>query len=115
MNKKKITLILTLTLLTTFFTSCYSPNPLYGKWADNFGNTITFFTDLNFSAKIYNFYNIQEDFEGAYNVIENVMSFTKSDGSTTLTEWDIRGSILYITWTTGDGETLNLSLYRVSK
>lgn len=94
--------------------SCYSPNPIYGKWADNNGNQITFNNDLTFSATIYDSNNTKQMYDGTYNVIENVMVFAMSDGRAINTEWDIRGSILYLTWTDGNS-TEKLSLYHIAK
>ena len=53
-------------------------------------------------------------YDGTYNVIENVMVFAMSDGRSINTEWDIRGSILYLTWTDGNS-TEKLSLYHIAK
>ena len=39
-------------LLLVLFTSCYTPNPLYGTWTDNEGNKIQFIDDGTFSANI---------------------------------------------------------------
>ncbi len=99
-----------------FFTSCYSPNPLYGKWADAKGNQITFNPDLTYSAKIKDSSLNEFNYEGGYNVIENVIVFTRSTGTTVLTEWDIRGAILYLSWRTDSGDDLvTLSLYHTAK
>ena len=112
-NKK--TIIATIVLLFAFsFFSCYSPNPLYGKWSDNIGNKITFNPDLTYSAKIYDENNISYDFSGDYNVIDNTIMFSTESGDVIVTEWDIRGSIMYLTWTTSTG-TVNISLYKTSK
>ena len=114
MNKKnllKITLALTLCL--SFFSSCYSPNPMYGKWSDNSGNTITFNPDLTYSATI-SVNGISKQYSGNYSCIENVLVFTRENGSMN-TEWDIRGSIMYLTWTNNIGQSTYLSLYHISK
>ena len=97
-----------------FLSACYEPSPLYGKWADNNGNQITFNNDLTFSATIYDSNNTKQMYDGTYNVIENVMVFAMSDGRSINTEWDIRGSILYLTWTDGNS-TEKLSLYHIAK
>lgn len=116
MNKKLITkLCLTFVACSTLLFSCYSPNPLYGKWADNKGNQITFNPDLTFNATIYDNSLNKNLYDGSFNIIENVMTISKSDGTTSNTEWDVRGSILYLTWTTKDGQTVNLQLYHISK
>ena len=114
MNKKFIlTITLALTLCMSFFSSCYAPNPLYGKWADNNGNTITFNPDLTYSATI-SVKGISKTYSGDYASIENVMVFTREDGSIN-TEWDIRGSIMYLTWTDSNGQSEHLSPYHIAK
>lgn len=111
----KLVLVSMLILSAGIFAGCYSPNPLYGKWADNKGSSISFSPDLTFSAAIIDSNLDKQNYEGTYNVIDNVIAFTKSTGGQTNTEWDIRGSILYLTWTDDRGNTLQLNLYHVSK
>lgn len=107
--------VLILTLCLIGFASCYSPNPLYGKWSDNNGNVITFNPDMTYSAKINDYSNNSQTYDGGFIVIENVISFTRGDGSTLNTEWDLRGAILYLDWTDNTGHTNNLVLYHVGK
>lgn len=109
----KIGLLSAVFLSAFLAVSCYSPNPIYGKWADNNGNQISFNSDLTCSATI-NVGGTNTMYDGAYQVIENVMIFTWSSGLSMNTEWDIRGSILYLTWTEGS-ETIQLSLYHTAK
>lgn len=102
--------------------SCFTPSPLYGTWSDNLGNKITFSDDNTFTAIIAvertvidDDYNVPvtETFSGSFSVAENVLSFS-TDYGTIVTEWDIRGSILYLDWTMPQGysETIkNLQLY----
>ena len=103
--------------------SCFTPSPLYGTWSDNLGNKITFSDDNTFTAIIAvertvidDDYNVPvtETFSGSFSVAENVLSFS-TDYGTIVTEWDIRGSILYLDWTMpqgSSGETIkNLRLY----
>lgn len=102
--------------------SCFTPSPLYGTWSDNLGNKITFSDDNTFTAIIAvertvidDDYNVPvtETFSGSFSVVENVLSFS-TDYGTIVTEWDIRGSILYLDWTMPQGysETIkNLQLY----
>ena len=96
------------------FSSCYTPSPLYGTWADNDGNKISFVSDGTFVAKVNDSDSNLITYEGSYNVIDNVIVFSTSDGLAVNTEWDIRGSVLYLTWTAA-GTTKNLSLYHTSK
>lgn len=108
-----IKITLALTLIMNFFGSCYTPNPLYGKWADNLGNTITFNPDLTYTAKI-SVNGIVQQYSGSYSCIENVLVFQRDDDSMN-TEWDIRGSIMYLTWTNQNAQTTSLSLYHIAK
>lgn len=103
--------------------SCFTPSPLYGTWSDNLGNKITFSNDNTYTAIIATDRIIDADdnvikyeketFSGSFSVAENVLSFS-TDYGTIVTEWDIRGSILYLDWTMPQGysETIkNLQLY----
>lgn len=111
---KKLKLLFITAILTLFFAGCYSPNPLYGKWSDNFGSTINFFPDNTYSASIVSSAGVKEEYDGNFSVIENVISFSTEDGNV-VTEWDLRGSILYITWSDSNKQTVQLSLFHVSK
>ncbi len=120
MKKSIFTVILAL-FASLFLAGCYEPSPLYGTWADNNGNKITFINDGTFVAKILDSKDQSVNYEGSYNVIDNVIvfSYSYSDGEETVsgsmnTEWDIRGSMLYCTWTVSD-YTRVLTLYHTSK
>lgn len=112
--KKRISIIAFLMSLF-MFASCYAPSPLYGTWADNDGNKISFTTSGTFVATIKTEYAEKPVVhEGSYAVIDNVVQFSTSEGIVVNSEWDIRGSLLYITWTAG-GQVKRLVLYHVSK
>jgi hypothetical protein len=100
---------------TCLFSSCYTPSPLYGTWADNTGDKITFISDGTFTATITNTAGSSTLYGGTWTVLDNVLIFTKSSGSTVDTEWDIRGSMLYLDWVDDYNETQALTLYHVSK
>ncbi|MBQ9896609.1 MAG: hypothetical protein IJM40_04765, partial [Synergistaceae bacterium] len=74
--------------LCVLLASCYQPSPIYGAWSDNSGNKISFADDGSFSATIVDPDNpsTKINYSGAYTVIENVISFSKDDGSI-VTEW----------------------------
>ncbi|MDD7014051.1 MAG: hypothetical protein PUI24_03600 [Spirochaetales bacterium] len=113
-------LIYVLAVTVAFFAvSCYDPSPLYGKWADNSGSYITFADDGTFVANIYERDDSTKvvNYQGTFTVIDNVLSFSVSepDGFNINTEWDIRGSLLYLDWTFSDGTSRSLTLYHVSK
>ncbi|MCR5045555.1 MAG: hypothetical protein K6A42_03145 [Treponema sp.] len=93
-----------------FICACYTPSPLYGAWSDNAGNKISFADDGSFSATIIDSNQDKKTYSGNYSVIENIISFSKDDGSIN-SEWDIRGGILYLTWFDAYGTAINLSLY----
>jgi hypothetical protein len=99
--------ISTLVLCLAFF-ACKEPSPLYGKWADNQGNTITFINDSTFVASIEG-----DIYEGTYTVLANTLSLSCPDRQL-VSEWDIRGNMLYLIWTDKDGVQKQLTLYKIS-
>jgi hypothetical protein len=108
-------LLLALTAAILLTASCEEPVPLYGTWADNQGNRLTLIGDGTYSAAITNPVDKSKHFfEGTYKVMANVLSFSvPSEGMTIVTEWDIRGNILYISWTADDGP-IALTLYKIA-
>lgn len=103
-------------LVSFCLASCYAPSPLYGNWSDNLGNKIMFLDDGSFSVTIYAG-GEAEEYSGSYSVVENVISFNctlpNGEAMNTVTEWDIRGFILYVDWTTSDKEVQRLTLYHM--
>jgi len=94
--------------------ACVEPSPLYGTWADNRGNTISFFDDNTFNARI-NSNGITKNYDGNYSVLQNSMTLTcTSETLTVVTEWDLRGNMLYIDWPREDGNVASLTLYKIS-
>ncbi len=115
--KTKITILAALAVLIgTLFCSCYTPSPLYGTWSDNDGNKIQFIDDGTFSATIKDSDNQIISYSGEWSVIDNVLIFTiKGDSQYTRnTEWDIRGAMLYLTWT-ANNTTKILTLYHTAR
>lgn len=116
MNKHifSCTLGLCLLLAVLLLASCATePNPLVGAWADDRGDTLTLMADNSFMAKITNSYGQAVNTEGTYNVLLNVITFTTKSGHQRVTEWDIRGNMLYINWTDDGGNTTPLTLYKI--
>lgn len=115
MKIRSIGITLTLIIMVLCFSSCdVQPNPLVGAWADNSGDTITFMADKTFLAKITNPTTKQlVDSEGEYEVLLNVITFVNKSGQQRVSEWDIRGNILYVTWTDDLATSIPLSLYKV--
>ena len=101
------------TLFAALCASCYTPSPLYGAWSDNAGNKISFADDGTFSATIIDTNGDVQNYSGDYSVVENIISFSKEDGSIN-SEWDIRGGILYLTWFDAYGEAISLILYHTA-
>ena len=98
--------------------SCYTPSPIYGTWADNSGSKITFTDDGSYTATIVTQAEdgqIKTNYSGDWSVIDNVIVFTKDSGGSINSEWDIRGSMLYLDWTDDEGTKQALTLYHVSK
>lgn len=108
------TLLLTIGLL---FTSCYTPSPLYGTWADNSGDTLKFFDDGSFSGVVLGSEGNSETYSGSYSVIDNIIVFLFKEPATDQknVEWDIRGAMLYLDWTCMDGTTKVLSLAHTAR
>lgn len=52
-------------------------------------------------------------YSGSYNVQINALSFV-TETLTVVSEWDIRGNMLYITWVTAEGDVINLTLYKIA-
>lgn len=101
-------------LAALLLSSCQAqPNPLVGAWADNQGNTLTLMADNSFMAKIDNASGQAVNTEGTYNVLLNVITFTTKSGHQRVTEWDIRGNMLYINWTDDNRDTVSLTLYKI--
>ena len=85
-------------LVSAVFFGCYEPSTLYGTWADNSEKEII-------------------DYEGSYNVVDNVLVFKYSVEGKSYSinsEWDIRGAMLYLDWITSD-TSKHLTLYHTSK
>jgi hypothetical protein len=96
--------------------SCKVPVPLYGTWADNKGNTLTFVSDGSFNAAITNAgAGVTENISGSFSVLLNSLTIRIPDQNNRqiVTEWDIRGNMLYLDWTDEHG-TVPLTLYKVA-
>jgi hypothetical protein len=102
--------LLGLAVACCFILGCEEPNPLYGTWADNQGNSFTFNDDDTFNAKLHGLL----PFGGSYFVQLNALTFKYSDPNTgesprVVTEWDLRGNFLYLDWPV-EGKTQLLKL-----
>ena len=107
---KNFTFIITVMVFSLFLASCAPPSPLYGTWADNRGNTISFLSDDKFIARISS-----TNYEGMVTVLLNVLTLDMpAIPLRIVTEWDIRGNILYLDWSPPGSQTVRLSLYKTS-
>lgn len=107
-------LTLTLATITIFLlASCYQPSPLYGTWSDNQGNKLILSSDNSYTAIIKDSNGNTNNYNGSYTVLENIISFSRTDGNMN-TEWDIRGGILYLKWLDSSGKEINLNLYHTA-
>jgi hypothetical protein len=103
-------------LAAFFAVSCTEPIPLYGRWADNRGDNISFFDDGTFFAVIVNPEDRSEklNFEGTYTILLNSLTLSSPGNNLQIvSEWDIRGNMLYLDWVTEDG-TIPLTLFKVA-
>lgn len=91
------------------FTACQEPSPLLGTWSDNSGNRLTLINDGSFIMMLDG-----ERYEGTFTTLINAITFSvKTNGTTVVSEWDIRGNMLYLTWRTSTKQTA-LTLYKIS-
>ncbi len=99
--------------ISALYVSCYAPSPLYGTWQDSYGNKITFMPDSTYTSTVTLNGN-KEQQDGSYEVLNNVLVFTRSSGSIMSTEWDIRGNIMYLAWTDTSSNSMLLTLMKIS-
>lgn len=113
--KIKLTTMTLAFIATTILSlaSCYQPSPLYGTWSDNKGNKLILSSDNSYTAIIIDTNGNTTNYSGSYTVLENIISFSRTDGNMN-TEWDIRGGILYIKWLDSSGKEINLTLYHTA-
>lgn len=116
MKKLNVLIAAIFSVMIFLLLSCYTPSPIYGTWADNVGSKISFVSDGTYTATIVDIENnTSERSSGSWTVMENIIIFAKDTGNSINSEWDVRGSILYLYWTYDAGNTQKLSLYHVSK
>jgi len=110
--KREKLFFLVLGVVCLLCTACIEPIPLYGTFADNKGNKISFFEDGTFNAKV-----VSDDvYEGNYSVLLNALTFVCTNVElVVVTEWDMWGNFLYLDWTKKDtGEIIPLRLGKIS-
>ena len=85
-----------------------------GTWADNRGNTFSFFDDSKFIARVRSA-GADKNYEGNYSVLLNSLTLScTNEDLRIVTEWDIRGNMLYLDWTNEEGNILSMTLFKVS-
>jgi len=109
---KKTLVFTAFCVIFLLFAACPMPVPLYGTWADNRGDTFSFFEDGKFNARVKDGV-ITVNYEGNYSVLLNALTLNVNDGTRIVTEWDIRGNMLYLDWTK-DGVPVAMTLYKIS-
>ena len=101
------------------YTACAEPAPLYGTWSDNLKNTFSFFEDGTFTAKVTTG-GTNASYEGNFSVLLNALTLdcSKLNGENidlrVVTEWDIRGNMLYLDWVNEDRVSISMTLYKTS-
>ncbi|GHV71397.1 hypothetical protein AGMMS49928_22960 [Spirochaetia bacterium] len=63
-------------LLFALFAACQEPVPLYGTWADNRGNNLSFFDDGSFNASI-TAAGTQKNYSGNWSILLNALTLYK--------------------------------------
>ena len=116
---RNIIVLVSLIFIVCGFAGCYEPSPLYGDWQDNAGNEILFSNDGTFSAQIKNGTSTDQ-YSGTYDVIDNIIQLKVLESAveetyTIRSEWDVRGSILYLIWKNYDSTTEKMELYHVAR
>jgi hypothetical protein len=113
--KKKCVPLLAVCAFCLFAAACTEPLPLYGIWADNLGNTINFGDNGKFNASIKKPGDaVSQSYSGTFTVLQNALTLKDTvHGIQIVTEWDIRGNMLYLNWASDKG-ALNLTLYKIS-
>jgi len=107
-------IVLTAVVFLPLFASCVEPSPFYGTWADNRGNTFSFFNDEKFSARVVS-YGMSQNFNGTYSVLLNTLTLTCTNVELrVVTEWDIRGNIMYFDWISAEDRSMSMTLFKVS-
>jgi len=108
--KKEKLFFLGLCVVCLLCTACIDPIPLYGTFADNKGNKVSFFEDGTFNAKVESLV-----YEGNYSVLLNALTFVCTNVDlVVVAEWDVSGNFLYLDWTDNFGDIIPLRLGKIS-
>ena len=97
------------------YAACPQPNPLYGTWSDNLANTFSFYEDGTFNASVAVAGGGTKVYEGNYSVLLNALTLSCTNITLRIvSEWDIRGNMLYFDWVDEGKEHHSMTLYKVS-
>jgi len=110
---KKVLFFPVFCVVFLLYAACSQPIPLYGTWSDNLGNTFSFFEDGTFNAKGF-IDGLPFNSEGSYSVLLNALTLSTNDGTRIVTEWDIRGNMLYLEWVNEFRVAIYMTLYKIS-
>jgi len=114
MKKTPIFLAFFIGLVCLLCAACFEPAPLYGTWSDNRGNTFSFYDDGTFNANVTT-EGVKYNYEGNYSLLLNALTLSCTNVELRIvTEWDIRGNMLYLDWTNEDGVLTSMTLYKVA-
>ena len=112
---KEMQFILALGMVFLLYAACAEPSPLYGTWSDNRKNTFSFSEDGTFNAKVTSVDGSSANYEGNYSVLLNTLTLSCTNVDLrVVTEWDIRGNLLYLDWVNEDRVSVSMTLYKVS-
>jgi hypothetical protein len=106
-----------LAICVLLIAACSEPSPLFGTWADNKGNTFSFFDDYTFNARVATGLHDSPtlNYSGNYSLLLNVLTMDcKELDMRVVTEWDIRGNVLYLNWVNPNSETVFLTLFKIA-
>jgi len=111
---KKMLVLPAFCVVCLLYTACPQPNPLYGSWSDNLKNTFSFFEDGTFSARVTTDRG-SDNYEGTYTVLLNALTLSCTNVELrVVTEWDIRGNMLYLDWVNEERVPISMTLYKTS-
>jgi hypothetical protein len=113
---KKMPVFLAFGLVCLLYAACVEPNPLYGTWSDNRKNSFSFYDDGTFNAKVaIEGSSVSASYDGSFSVLLNTLTLSCTNVDLrVVTEWDIRGNLLYLDWVNEDRVSTSMTLYKVS-
>jgi len=112
---KKMLVFPAFCVVCLLYAACPQPNPLYGTWSDNRKNTFSFYEDGTFNARVTDDAGSSSSYEGNYTVLLNALTLSCTNVELrVVTEWDIRGNMLYLEWVNENKVAIYMILYKTS-